>query len=173
MDNNLMKKSFLPIILFIWLLLPSLVLAAQPDDILGYWVTSGGESCIEIFKRDGYYFGKIVSLRRPYYLPGEIKGMDGRPRMDLNNPNKSLRLRPLMGLEIMRDFRFDNGKWVGGKIYDPANGRSYNCQISLAKDGLHVRGYIGIPLLGLTTVWRPAGPYFRKQIRSLDTYSLR
>ncbi len=169
------KRLLLPVVLLICLLSPSLTLAVQPDDILGDWVTGGGESCIEIFKKNGCYFGKIVSLRRPYYLPGEIKGMEGRPRMDLNNPNKSLRSQPLMGLEIMKGFRFNNGKWVGGKIYDPGNGKSYNCQISLARDGnLHVRGYIGIPILGLTTVWRPAKAYFRRQIKSLGPgYSLR
>ncbi|NIA08382.1 MAG: DUF2147 domain-containing protein [Nitrospiraceae bacterium] len=171
-----MKKLFLPVVLATWLLRPSLAFSLQADDILGDWITNGGESCIEIFKKNGCYFGKIVFLKRPFYSAGEIKGMDGRPRMDLNNPKKSLRSHPLIGLEIMKGFRFDNGRWINGKIYDPENGESYNCQISLAKDGnLHVRGYIGVPLLGRTTIWRPAKVYFGKQMKSLDfgAYSFR
>ena len=171
-----MKKLFLGIILVGWLLFPSITFAVQADDIVGDWVTKGGESCIEIFKKNNCYFGKIVSLKRPNYSPGEIKGMDGRPRMDLNNPKKSLRFRPLIGLELLKNFRFDNGKWIDGKIYDPKNGESYNCQISLTKDGnLYVRGYIGVPLLGRTTIWRPAKVYFGKQMKSLGlgAYSFR
>ncbi len=156
------------ILLVVWLLFPSLTFAVQADDILGDWITNGGESCIEIFKKNNCYFGKIVSLKRPNYLPGEIKGMDGKPRMDLNNPKESLRSHPLIGLEIMKNFRFDGDKWIDGKIYDPENGESYSCQISLAKDGtLHVRGYIGVSLLGRTTIWKPAKAYFRKQMKSL------
>jgi len=167
MENNLVRKLFPGIILVVWLLFPSLIFAVQADDILGDWITNGGESCIEIFKKNNCYFGKIVSLKKPNYSPGEIKGMDGRPRMDLNNPKKSLRSHSLIGLELMKNFRFDNGKWIDGKIYDPENGEFYNCQISLTEDGnLYVRGYIGVPLLGRTTIWRPIKVYFRKQIKS-------
>jgi uncharacterized protein (DUF2147 family) len=160
-----MRTLFLNIILVVWLLSPSLSLALEGDDILGEWVTAGGGSRVEIFKKDQRYFGKIVALKEPNYLPGEAKGMDGKPRLDLHNPKESLHSRPLLGLELMKNFRFKDGKWSDGKIYDPENGRTYKCKISLAKDGtLHVRGYVGVSLLGRTTVWESAKAYLKKEL---------
>ncbi len=152
-----MKNLFLNIILVVWLLFPSLIYAVEADDILGEWVTEDEDSRVEIFKKDNRYFGKIVALIEPNYLPGEVKGMDGKPRLDLNNPKKSLRSNSLVGLELMKNFRFDDDEWVGGSIYDPEDGATYECKISLTEDGdLHVRGYVGIPLFGRTTVWESA-----------------
>ncbi|MEX2015418.1 MAG: DUF2147 domain-containing protein, partial [Candidatus Hydrogenedentales bacterium] len=52
------------------------------------------------------------------------------------------------------------GAWDSGTIYDPNNGKTYKCVIKYAKDEtvqggekLDVRGYIGVPALGRTTVW--------------------
>ncbi len=158
-----MKKLFLNIILVVWLLFPSLIFAVGGDDILGEWITEDGDSHVEIFKKDNQYFGKIVALIEPNYLPGEVKGMVGKPRLDLNNPKKSLRSNSLVGLELMKNFRFDDNKWVGGSIYDPENGKSYKCKISLTEDGeLHVRGYVGISLFGRTSVWESAREYLEK-----------
>jgi uncharacterized protein (DUF2147 family) len=158
-----MKNFFLNIILVVWFLSPSLIFAVEGDEILGEWVTEYGDSRVEIFKKDNQYFGKIVALTEPNYLPGEVKGMDGKPRLDLNNPKKSLRSNSLIGLELMKNFQFDEDEWIGGSIYDPEDGTSYKCKISLTEDGeLHVRGYIGISLFGRTTVWESARVYPEK-----------
>jgi hypothetical protein len=65
--------------------------AVEPDDILGSWLTEGGDSCVEIFKKDDLYFAKITSLREPNFTEGEVEGMDGKPRVDIHNPDESLR----------------------------------------------------------------------------------
>ena len=160
-----MKTLFLSIILVVWFVFPALCYAVEGDDILGEWVTEDRECRVEMFKKGHRYFGKIAAIKQPNYLPGEINGMDGQPRLDSNNRNESLRSRPLVGIELMKDFRFDNGKWNGGSIYDPKNGKTYNCEISLAEDGmLQVRGYVGVSLLGRTTVWESARVYLEKEL---------
>ncbi len=46
------------------------------------------------------------------------------------------------------------GKWTGGRIYDPNNGKTYKCTLELANDGtLKVRGYVGISWFGRTETW--------------------
>lgn len=46
---------------------------------------------------------------------------------------------------------------MGGTIYDPRNGKTYECEVTLEYDGtLEVRGYVGLPLYGKTVVWTRA-----------------
>jgi uncharacterized protein (DUF2147 family) len=171
-----MKTMFLNIILVVWLVFPSLVYAVESDDILGEWVTADRDCRVEIFKKGDRYFGKIAAIKPPNYLPGEINGMDGKPRLDSNNQKESLRSRPLVGIELIKNFWFDDDKWVGGRIYDPKNGKTYKCEISLAEDGtLHVRGYVGFSLFGRTTVWESARVYLEKELAflGLADYSCR
>jgi uncharacterized protein (DUF2147 family) len=163
-----MKTLILNIILVVWILIPSAGHAIKNDDILGEWITEDRSCRVEIFKKDHQYFGKIVAIKQPYYLPGEVKGMDGKPRSDSNIQDKSLRSRPLVGIELMKNFRFDDDKWIGGKIYDPNSGKTYKCVISLADDGtLQVRGYVGVSLLGRTTVWESTMVYLERELTFL------
>ena len=44
--------------------------------------------------------------------------------------------------------------WAKGTIYDPEDGKTYKCKMTLTDPKtLGVRGYIGISLIGRTTVW--------------------
>lgn len=150
------------------LILPTMGHGVQGDDILGEWVVEGGLAIIEIAKKDDRYFGAIVALKEPNYLPSEREELAGTPRLDLNNQSESLRSRPLMGMELMSGFRFSEGEWVDGEIYDPENGSTYSCKISLAEDGtLHVRGYVGVSLLGCTTIWEPVQSYRKRELAFL------
>ena len=36
------------------------------------------------------------------------------------------------------------GKWEGGKIYNPKNGKTYKCSIWLDGNNLKVRGYVAM-----------------------------
>jgi uncharacterized protein (DUF2147 family) len=56
----------------------------------------------------------------------------------------------------MSHFIWEDGQWVEGTIYDPKEGKAYNCKIRMEKlDKLMVRGYIGKSWMGLgrTTEW--------------------
>lgn len=127
---------------------------AGPDDVMGRWLSQEQDAMIEISRCGNLYCGRIIWLREPNYPSGDEKGMAGKMKVDRENPDSSLRNRPILGLEILKNFRHaGDGKWEDGTIYDPKKGKTYNCKMTLAGDKLKIRGFIGISLLGRTTVW--------------------
>jgi uncharacterized protein (DUF2147 family) len=123
-------------------------LAQNKDAVIGKWINSTGEAHVDITKRGEKYFGKIVWLKEPKDEKGNIK-------TDLKNPEASLRSKPILGLEILRNFIFDNGKWTDGKIYDPKSGKTYSCNMTMkGRDVLNMRGYVGISLIGRSETWK-------------------
>lgn len=126
---------------------------AGPDDVLGVWKSEGEKSHVEIYKCGGAYCGRIVWLKEPVCDGSD--GPAGAAKTDRNNPDPARKGRPIIGLQIMEGFTAAGGnRWEKGTIYDPENGRTYNCRMKLASpERLEVRGYIGISLVGRTTVW--------------------
>lgn len=121
--------------------------AQNADSITGEWYTEGERSLVEIFRCGDLFCGKIIWLKNP-------KDDLGNDKVDTNNPDEALKSRPLLGLQILRDFRFAGAnEWKEGKIYDPKNGKTYSCKMTLEGNTLKVRGFIGISLLGRTTAW--------------------
>ena len=137
------------LICFVVLLLSQSIAFAQDGDvILGNWFTANGNSIVQIYQCGQKYCGKISWLKNPTYK-------DGSEKVDKNNPDESKRSRKIMGLDIVYGFKFNGeNKWVDGKIYDPDNGKTYSCKMTLEGNELNVRGYIGIALIGRTTVWK-------------------
>jgi uncharacterized protein (DUF2147 family) len=133
----------------------SLSFAADEDKILGLWKTPGNDCKIEIFKGGIKYCGRIVWLKEPLYPADDVGGMAGRPVVDRENPNPNLRSRPLIGLQLIEGFTYiGKNVWGKGTIYDPDNGKTYKCKMILSDPNrLEVRGFIGIPLLGATSIW--------------------
>lgn len=122
--------------------------AQNKDAILGKWINSTGEAHVEIFKTGAKYNGKIVWLKT-------LKDEKGIVKTDLKNPEQSLRSKPILGMEILRNFVYENGKWTDGKIYDPKSGKTYSCNMNIKDNGdLNMRGYIGVSLLGRSEVWK-------------------
>ncbi len=140
--------------LFLVLCLCGTAVGAGPDDVMGRWLSQEQDAMIEVYKCGSLYCGKIIWLREPNYPANDEKGMAGKTKIDRENPNRALRSRAILGLEILNNFRYaGDGKWEDGSIYDPKNGKTYSCKMSLAGDKLKIRGYIGVSLLGRTTVW--------------------
>lgn len=141
-------------------LLPLAVFAADgdadADRILGLWATDKAEAHVEISRDENGYRGVIVWLKEPFY-PDDDATMPAQPKTDRENPEPALRERAIVGLEIMRGFRYaGDGRWIGGTIYDPENGKTYKCRMRLTNRGtLKVRGYVGVSLFGRTTEWTP------------------
>jgi uncharacterized protein (DUF2147 family) len=125
------------------------VFAATP---VGLWYAEGGAAQVAIAPCGNALCGHVVWLRSPL----DENGCDLRDR---NNPNPALRRRKVTGLEILQGLEPQaDGTWVGGSIYDPGSGNSYTCRLTLdGGDRLWLRGYLGIPLLGRTTVWTRVG----------------
>lgn len=121
--------------------------ANDPDAIIGIWMNATGKGQIQIYKEGDKYFGKIIWLKEP-------NNVQGTPKLDVHNPDAAQKTKPILGAIILRNFKYDDGEWSGGRIYDPASGKDYKCYMKL-KDTrtLNVRGYIGFSLLGRTEVW--------------------
>jgi len=118
------------------------------DAIVGRWLNSSGEAHVDIYKKNEKFYGKIVWLKNP-------RDEKGNAKTDLRNPDESMRTKPMLGLEILKDFVYEDGKWIDGKIYDPKSGKTYSCNISQKGNGvLNIRGYIGISIIGRTDVWK-------------------
>ena len=110
------------------------------QDIQGKWLTEAGDAQVEIYESNGKMNGKIVWLE---------KGPDTK---DVHNKDEKLRSRKLMGVNILSGLTKKEDKWEGGRIYNPKNGKNYNCAIWLDGDKLKVRGYIGF--LYETQTWK-------------------
>lgn len=112
---------------------------SSAQSILGKWRTvddkTGEEkSIVEIYKKDGKVFGKIIAIfdseKRDLpciYCKGE----------DYN--------KPILGLNIIKNMEKDGTVYNEGTITDPQNGKTYRCRLKLdSKDTLQVRGYLAI-----------------------------
>ncbi len=123
-------------------------LFAQADKILGEWYTAEHKSKVLIVKKNDKYYGSIISLKEP------IDKETGKAKVDKNNSDPNLKTRPIIGLNLIKEFKYDgSSQWVDGLIYDPENGKEYSCYMWYEGDDLHVRGYVGFSFLGRTTVW--------------------
>lgn len=119
------------------------------DDIVGVWKNGEGTGMIKISKNGDKYQGKIVWLKEPN------DPETGKPKVDKNHPDESVRSRPVLGLINTWGFVYKgDGEWDEGKIYDPKNGNTYDCTIKLKDPNtIEVRGYVKISLIGRTDIW--------------------
>ena len=125
----------------------ALAAGATTTDIEGRWLSGDGEGWIEIELVGDSLVGRIAGS--PKDQPGDA------PRYDDLNPDPTLRDRPLKGLAIMNGFTYKgDGRWTGGRIYDPNSGKTYRATIrQVNANKLKLRGYIGISLFGRTDTW--------------------
>lgn len=150
-----MKIRRLLIVFMALLAYPFAQLHAQEvkaDDILGVWLNEDKDAHVDIYKDGDKYFGKVVWLKDP------IREETGKPKLDRENQDESLRSQPVMGLLLLNNFEFDgDDEWEDGTIYDPKNGKTYKCYMEFDEDDnldkLKVRGFIGFSMIGRTTYW--------------------
>jgi Uncharacterized protein conserved in bacteria len=135
---------------------PSSAAFSDGGDILGLWEVEEGDGRIEIFRCADKFCGRIAWQKEPSYPIGDKGGMAGKPLLDRENPKKELRGRQQLGLVIMEGYAFrGNNLWDDGTIYNPEDGRTYKSRIFLKnRDRLQLRAFIGISLLGGSTVWK-------------------
>ena len=121
--------------------------AALAQDVIGKWKLEDGTAIVEVYKNGDSFNGKIVWLQNP-------SEADGTPAKDTNNPDKNLRSREIMGLNMLSGLKKTGNEYYGGKIYDPGNGKTYNCSMKVEGDVLKVRGSLDKKgLIGRTMDW--------------------
>jgi len=147
---TLLTKKLIPVVVFLVSVLGTHLASAQADKIEGVWLNEEKDAKIQIYKaKDGRFYGKIIWLRDPL--------KNGKPKTDEKNPKDNLKNLPLVDLVILRGFEADGNTYDDGTIYDPQNGKTYDCKITYKGKTLAIRGYIGISLFGRTTVWERTG----------------
>lgn len=134
------------------LVLTSISLKSQvpeSDALVGTWLTNSGKAHVKITKSGNYYYGRIIWLRDP------IDATTHKPKVDKNNPDVNARNNPVIGLKILSGFEYTgNHVWEEGTIYDPENGKTYQCKISQTNPkSLNIRGFIGFSMIGRTEIW--------------------
>ena len=143
-----MQITAISILAFVTVLANPAYSQNNADDIVGVWLTGGKEPAkIQIYKSGEMFYGKITWLKNPVE--------NGKQRVDANNPDKTKRGNPIIGLVLLTGFKFDgDDEWKGGDIYDPESGKTYSSYMYLKdKNTLRVRGYVGVSLFGRTETW--------------------
>jgi uncharacterized protein (DUF2147 family) len=144
---KVMRRMVPVIALFIGL--TAFISSDGSDAVVGTWLNGTKKGHVQIYKQGGTYFGKLVWLGQP------TDSDTGKPRTDTKNTDPSKRSRPLLNMPLMYNFKYDGGNvWSDGKIYNPEDGKEYNCKMTLENPNtLLVRGYVGISLFGKTQTW--------------------
>ena len=116
-------------------------LAPAAESPVGKWKTVDEKtgktrSEVEVFEQGGRVFGRITSVPEPL-------DKDGKPKIcgKCAGADKD---KPIIGLVIIKDLRFDGERYKGGTITDPEDGKVYKAEVWVENGALKVRGYVGI-----------------------------
>lgn len=124
--------------------------AQTPSALDGNWATRGFGSIVQFRPCSGAretLCGRIIWLWEP-------NDERGRPRVDNHNPDRALRARSLVGVEIVRGLRETSpGVWSEGALYNPDDGRTYTGTIRIRNGALELRG-CALSLFCQTQTWR-------------------
>jgi uncharacterized protein (DUF2147 family) len=123
--------------------------ANEREDVMGIWMIESQEAKVELYMNPhGQLEGRLVWLKDMY-------DDHGLPRTDINNDDKNLRNRTILGLTLAFGFEWnaETREWQNGHVYVPGNGNTYCGAIKLKPDGtLFLRGYLcGLRFLGKTS----------------------
>jgi uncharacterized protein (DUF2147 family) len=115
-------------------------LGAAADAPLGNWNTVDDKtgkvkSEVQIYDQGGKIYGKIVGLPEPNDDRGKPKVCTKCQGADKD--------KPIVGLIIIKDLVADGGRYKGGTIMDPEDGKVYRAEIWPEGAELKVRGYLG------------------------------
>ena len=124
---------------------------AADSGVHGVWYDAKGEGAVEIAPCGEKLCGRIVWVKDP-------NDKNGRPLVDLYNPEPAKKKRPICGLPIIGGLkRQPDGSWDTGWIYDPNDGKSYDLEVTAkSADRLQIKGYMGMKFLSETFVWTRA-----------------
>lgn len=115
------------------LLLSASALMANAQEPAGVWLTQDKDAQVEIYKTGaGSYEGKIIWVKST------------KPEVQKK-----------LGTKILTAFKKKNAKtYESGRIYHPGQNKYYDGIITMKSDHLlHLRGYVGTPMLGQTQTW--------------------
>ena len=114
------------------LLLAAATGAQSPSSAVGRWktiddATGKAKSIVEIYQaKDGRLAGKVV----------EILDLKDGPNPACDKCKGANQGKPIKGMLILWGLRPDGaGKWSGGRVLDPENGKDYKAKLELLDGG--------------------------------------
>ena len=110
----------------------------KADAILGKWITVEHNLEVQVYKKDDNFRAKIIWFK----IEDTTRPMN--TRMDEKNPNPSLRTRKWLGMEVLRNLKYneEDNEWEDGIIYDAKHGRYWDSVAWINNKGLlKVKGY--------------------------------
>jgi uncharacterized protein (DUF2147 family) len=117
-----------------------LLMAAMPQavfaDISPYGTWTMGKVTVKVTDCGGSLCARIVALAEP------ISKIDGKPKVDRENPDQSQRKRPLIGLTVMSGMTPSGDNLWTGRIYNPDDGNTYSGTIRMAGATMKVKGCV-------------------------------
>jgi uncharacterized protein (DUF2147 family) len=121
------------------------------DLLLGEWWTENNEGRIRFTKdADGTFRGTTTCC-----VPAKVT--EDHPARDLHNPNPKLRGRSTIGIVLIWKLTYEDGEYSGGYVYNPRDGKTYRFKAKIIdRNTVKIRGYLGIPLLGQSQIWKRA-----------------
>ena len=124
---------------------------AQSESPIGTWKTFDDRtgrprSIVQITEQDGALIGKVIQV---------LDSPDG-PHPLCKPCQGERKDQPVEGMTILWGAKRRGVSWGDGKILDPENGKIYRVTLTPLDGGekLNVRGYIGVPVIGRSQVWR-------------------
>ena len=113
---------------------------AQATETAGRWWTEDKRDVLEVSPCPEGLCGRLVGLSEP-------NDEKGQPKLAKNGA-------PDCGLQIMHVHKTDEADVWDGIITDPRDMADWNLRLTYRPDGgLHLRGYVLLPLLGKSQEW--------------------
>lgn len=118
--------------------------ASGPVPIAGRWQTDDGKAIVEVAP-----CGSALCAKISRFLVAQPAGgaRDGK------NPDKALRSRPLLGVQILSGLRADGSTWKG-QGYSPEEGRNFKAIVTATGNRLNLKGCVAV--FCRTVVWTRA-----------------
>jgi uncharacterized protein (DUF2147 family) len=143
------RSAIFTTLLAMRLLVTPAVLAQQAsaDAIIGTWEADDGSVKLDMYRAGSEFQAHLL-------YGNQIMEADNVTfKKDTQNPDPALRARSLKSIVFISGLHFEDGAWSGGSLYDGSSGHTYNCSAEITDGKMHLRGYIGLPVMGQTRVF--------------------
>ena len=142
-----MKHGFSGLLSF-FVFTTAITAQTKQDMILGIWMSTENKLMVQVYKVNNIFKAKVL-----WFNDTDDKSKPYTIRTDEKNPDKSLRNRKLLGLEVLQGliYNAEEDKWENGRIYDAKSGKTWDACIAITDEHLlKVRGFWHFEFFGET-----------------------